>query len=521
MSSSSSAPFSSPPASSSLSSSSSPSSSSGAASLDALLSSVSYADKGRLLTDLSSLLSQTNSLSPHLSPFHSPTVPLSSSSSSSPSAGAAVLALTGTLPIYYRSNCYHIPVSLFIPEEYPFRPPVAYVTPTRDMRIKERHPHVDSAGVVYLPYLHQWGPDSGLVELVSVMASVFSEDPPVFKVAANAAAGVSLQHPAHPSPAAAASSLQPIAALHLAHLSAAAAAAHSQQMQAVGGASPLSSAAASPFHSSFSSSSSSISPSSSAAPFAAPTSSSSTSSALAQPSLLPPLLPPSSSTSSVSSSLSSPSLTPSPEPLSPLTVARHRLLSALTRRAQELLRSHHSDASQDMDRSLAQQEQIRARRAALGAELQTMEAETRQLEEAREAMRGKRREVEQWLSANEAGAGAKTVDELVWCRDTWSRQLMEAVSLDVALDDSMTALDRALSEGVVDVEKFVKLMRGLSRQQYFHKAIALQLQHRQTEAKQLHQTHPQQSMPNGPAAAARFKHSPSTQTRALAVEGRR
>ena len=460
--------------------------SSTAVSLESLLSSLSYADKGRLLSDLSSLLSQTNSLSPHLSPVHAASLTASLSSSS-----GSVLALTGTLPIYYRSHCYHIPVSLLIPEEYPFRPPLAYVTPTRDMRIKERHPHVDSQGLVYLPYLHHWGPDSGLVELVSVMASVFSEDPPVFKQATAAAASSS---PSSPAP----NILPPLSSLHSAqqeHAQAAVAVASSRMHAGLG----FSAASSSPHHSALPLLSSSSASSSSSAAFAQqppalPASSSSSSISFSQPSLLPPALPSSSSFPSASS-LVSPSPTPSPEPLSPLTVARHRLLSSLTRRAQEQLRAHHSDASQDMDRSLAQQEQIRTRRAALEAELHTAEQESRQLEEAREAIRSKRKEVDDWLSLHEAGAGLRGVDELVWCRDTWMRQLLESVSMDVALDDCMTALDRALSEGRLDVDKWVKLMRGVSRQQFFHKQTALHAHTRLAEAKQQQQSPQQQQQP--------------------------
>ena len=51
-----------------------------------------------------------------------------------------------------------------------------------DMRIKDRHKHVDLHGMVYLPYLHDWKPGvSSLYELVSYMSSVFSDDPPVYK----------------------------------------------------------------------------------------------------------------------------------------------------------------------------------------------------------------------------------------------------------------------------------------------------------------------------------------------------
>ena len=136
-----------------------------------------------------------------------------------------------------------------------------------------------------------------------------------------------------------------------------------------------------------------------------------------------------------------------------------------------------------MDRLLAQQEQVRGRRAQLDSELQQMDAEAKALADTKDALRAKRAEVEAWLAAHEAGGAGRTVDVLVYCKDTWSRQLMDAVVADAACDDAMIAMDRALSEGVVDCDKFVKQMRGLSRQQYFARQLALILQQRQKEAK--------------------------------------
>lgn len=40
-------------------------------------------------------------------------------------------------------------------KRFPSAPPVVYVTPTSNMSIRVG-PHVDSNGVVYLPYLHDW-----------------------------------------------------------------------------------------------------------------------------------------------------------------------------------------------------------------------------------------------------------------------------------------------------------------------------------------------------------------------------
>ena len=48
------------------------------------------------------------------------------------------------------------------------------------MSIKLNHKHVDSEGLVYLPYLHEWKIDSNLVNLISTACKVFSAEPPLF-----------------------------------------------------------------------------------------------------------------------------------------------------------------------------------------------------------------------------------------------------------------------------------------------------------------------------------------------------
>ena len=49
------------------------------------------------------------------------------------------------------------------------------------MVVRSRHRHVDAQGLVYLPYLSEWDPsNSRIEELIGVMVSVFSQDPPVY-----------------------------------------------------------------------------------------------------------------------------------------------------------------------------------------------------------------------------------------------------------------------------------------------------------------------------------------------------
>ena len=63
------------------------------------------------------------------------------------------------------------------------------------MVIKANHPHVDTQGLVYLPYLHNWNPStSTLKDLVSVMCGVFGNHPPLFSKVNSSSSNSSSAH---------------------------------------------------------------------------------------------------------------------------------------------------------------------------------------------------------------------------------------------------------------------------------------------------------------------------------------
>ena len=70
---------------------------------------------------------------------------------------------------------------MFLPPPYPLKPPTVYVRPVASMAIRENHRHVGLDGQVYLPYLHEWRPQTHqLSELAVWMSSTFGSDPPCY-----------------------------------------------------------------------------------------------------------------------------------------------------------------------------------------------------------------------------------------------------------------------------------------------------------------------------------------------------
>ncbi|KAG7397588.1 hypothetical protein PHYBOEH_000521 [Phytophthora boehmeriae] len=143
--------------------------------LDQILSSLQcYSQSSRVRGDVYNLLGQIPSLQPNCGTF-----------AHNDGTTSTLLNLEGTIPIFYRSNQYNIPVEFWVVETYPMAPPVCFVRPTADMMVKPGHPHVTSDGYVKIPYTSDWRPDFTLLELVAHMCSIFGNMPPVFRRPAN------------------------------------------------------------------------------------------------------------------------------------------------------------------------------------------------------------------------------------------------------------------------------------------------------------------------------------------------
>ncbi|KAL0639107.1 Suppressor protein stp22 of temperature-sensitive alpha-factor receptor and arginine permease [Maublancomyces gigas] len=66
-----------------------------------------------------------------------------------------LIHLSGTLPVVFRGATYNIPLTIWLPHEYPKKPPMVFVTPAKDMLIRPGN-HVDPSGRCYHPYLANW-----------------------------------------------------------------------------------------------------------------------------------------------------------------------------------------------------------------------------------------------------------------------------------------------------------------------------------------------------------------------------
>jgi len=132
-----------------------------------------YANKARVVQDVKELLIQTRSLAAKVEGYVF-----------NDGKSAQLVSLNGTLPIFYRGNQYNIPIRIWVSRGYPNQAPIAYVTPTKGMRIHRGHPNVDESGVVYMSG-NVWNHSSTLSTLCALLAQRFSIKPPVYAVSSN------------------------------------------------------------------------------------------------------------------------------------------------------------------------------------------------------------------------------------------------------------------------------------------------------------------------------------------------
>jgi ESCRT-I complex subunit TSG101 len=67
-----------------------------------------------------------------------------------------LLCLYGTVACPYKGNRYNIPIEIWLQQDHPNVPPMAYVKPTPDMYVSTSSKDVKPDGTVIIPYLKNW-----------------------------------------------------------------------------------------------------------------------------------------------------------------------------------------------------------------------------------------------------------------------------------------------------------------------------------------------------------------------------
>lgn len=104
---------------------------------------------------------------------------------------------------------------------------------------------------------------------------------------------------------------------------------------------------------------------------------------------------------------------------------------------------------------------------------------TRGLEEEKEMLRGKVRELTEqadvvmsWLRVNRhVTIGDDQIEKAFEGVEADSEEVLECLAADRGVEDVIYALDKAVEEGVVSLEGYIRQVRALAREQFYHRAM--------------------------------------------------
>lgn len=354
-----------------------------------------------------------------------------------------LLQVDGTIPMYYLEVLYNIPVTFWLLEDYPKKPPRVFVKPTRDMIIKRPHRHVDPSGLVSLPYLHSWMyPRSNLVELVRSLSLVFGQDPPLYSTPVNSFQNLHAHNPGamightplatSTATSTSTSMMQPRA-----------------NMNPVHGVGPYPPSTMSQISStsSYGGSTSNLSPHHPYPPYRHPTASNQ-----------------------------------APNRTDPSSDAfRRNAINTLVERAQRDVAEIRKAKEMEMDKLANTQGLLRQREEMCKRGLQGLHQEKEVLEQQLQTMLTNTDVLETWLKENKKNETDVDIDGAFEPCDALSKQLLECTSQDLAIEDVLYNLDKAVQEGAVPVDAYLKQVRTFSREQFFHRATAVKVRAAQAQ----------------------------------------
>ncbi|ETO12735.1 hypothetical protein RFI_24640 [Reticulomyxa filosa] len=316
--------------------------------------------------------------------------------------------LEGTIPITYQMKTYHIPVVFWLPLDYPASAPRCFVTPVAGMKVKPRHPLVDSNGVIYHMLLTQWHYSrSSLVQLIGTLCSEFGTNPPVYSTGQQPQ---QQQQQQQPQPQQQPLQSQPLQS-------------QPQQQQQ-----------------------------------------------LIEQQRQSGIISPSHSLQYGGGMLQqSPSLHSNPGVvMGGGPNIKEQFAIALKGHLQKVYEQENAEINQLSSR----QKKLDQHSVELDAVKEKAKKEHAQLLERKTALAQRNTFLERFIENNQSSADTFDVNKVVLPSDIWSEQCMDATAQDFAITDVMLELDRALEDETVDLTAYLKQLRKLSRDQFMKRALA-------------------------------------------------
>ncbi|KAI3899786.1 hypothetical protein MKW92_021901 [Papaver armeniacum] len=159
----------------------------------------------------------------------------------------------------------------------------------------------------------------------------------------------------------------------------------------------------------------------------------------------------------------------------------------------KLLESLHGDIAKlrenrevEMEGLFNAQGMLRQREEQLSKGVRQMQEEKEGLEQQLQMVLMNTDVLEGWVKENEVkvkkNKGNLNVDEVFEPVDALSKQMLDCTAADLAIEDVIYSLDKAFQEGSIAFDQYLKNVRALSREQFFHRATASKVRAAQMQA---------------------------------------
>jgi ESCRT-I complex subunit TSG101 len=90
--------------------------------------------------------------------------------------------------------------------------------------------------------------------------------------------------------------------------------------------------------------------------------------------------------------------------------------------------------------------------------------------------------IEAWVAENRKGTTDAEAEGAIQPADALSRQMLECTATDMALEDAIYALDKAVQEGSVPFDGYLRSVRALAREQFFQRVLCTKVNSAQQQA---------------------------------------
>mmetsp|Transcript_39467 Transcript_39467/g.53607 ORF Transcript_39467/g.53607 Transcript_39467/m.53607 type:complete len:234 (-) Transcript_39467:337-1038(-) len=146
---------------------------------------------------------------------------------------------------------------------------------------------------------------------------------------------------------------------------------------------------------------------------------------------------------------------------------KQQAVASLTERLQAELKVFYTNVCAEVDEEYVKQNKLEAGQVQIESSIEQLRAQQQTLRDQIEVAKKSDTELDAWLvERSDAEDAPIDFDELVQPRDACSHKMLDLVAESGAIEDALYALDRALTQGNIELAEFLREVRKLSRNQF-------------------------------------------------------